>query len=140
MTFQLSLILSIALPHPQYYSPFPLPTQSLTQFFSNFPYHHHDDLPFLILTPTLKKTACFHNFWNLSRFYTHFKINFYSIHLLEIFIISSFLATEYNSSVYIHLCLLSTYFEGYLCCFYSITLVNREAMDIADKGPREYSI
>lgn len=136
MIFQISLILFTALPHPQYYSPFPLSTQSLHRVLFQFSFHHHDDLPFQILMATQKNLLAFvtsdtspdsiltlkcsditrENMWYLSFlicYFTH-NNNFYSIHLLEILIISSFLEAEYNFIVYIHLCLLSTYLHLFL--------------------------
>lgn len=132
MTFQISLILFTAFPHPQYNSPFPLSTQSPHPVLFQFSLHHHDYLSFQILTPTQRKLLAFlisdnfpdsiltskcsgitrENMWYLTFlicYFTH-NNNFYSIHLLEIFIISFFFAAEYNSIVYIHLCLLSTIF------------------------------
>lgn len=113
MTFQISLILFTALPHPQYYSPFPLSTQSLHRVLFQFSFHHHDDLPFQILMATQKNLLAFvtsdtspdsiltlkcseikrENMWYLSFlicYFTH-NNNFYSIHLLEILIILLFL-------------------------------------------------
>lgn len=131
MTFQISLILFATLPHPQYNSPFPLSTQSSHHVLFQFSLHHHDYLPFQILTPTQRKLLTFltsdnsiltwkcsditrENMWYLTFLICYFtpNNNFYSIHLLAIFIISFFFAAEYNPIVYIHLCLLSTFLKN----------------------------